>query len=59
MDDVQVPEIPGAFTTMKAKGSPLFIEARHFSDPLHYAKMMGYDKPMDFKLGEDSDSTSK
>ncbi|KAJ8730203.1 hypothetical protein PYW07_017241 [Mythimna separata] len=60
VEDVEVPDIPGAFTTMKAKGTPLFIEARHFSDPLHYAKMMGYDKPMDFKLGGgDSDSTSK
>ncbi|KAJ8728041.1 hypothetical protein PYW08_016426 [Mythimna loreyi] len=60
VEDVEVPDIPGAFTTMKAKGTPLFIEARHFSDPLHYAKMMGYDKPMDFKLGgDDSDSTSK
>ena len=60
MEDVEVPDIPGMFTTMNAKGKPLFIEARHFSDPLHYAKIMGYDKPMDFKMGEhDSGSTSK
>ena len=58
VEDVEVPEIPGAFTTMKAKGTPLFVEARHFSDPLHYAKMMGYDKPMDFKLGSDNSSTT-
>ncbi|VVD04559.1 unnamed protein product [Leptidea sinapis] len=51
-DDVEVPDIPGMFTTMFAKGKPLFIEARHFDDPLHYAKIMGYDKPIDFKLGE-------
>ncbi|XP_028173415.1 transmembrane protein 70 homolog, mitochondrial [Ostrinia furnacalis] len=51
-EDVTVPDIPGMFTTMHAKGKPLFIEARHFSNPLHYAKIMGYDKPMDFKLGE-------
>ncbi|XP_038211683.1 transmembrane protein 70 homolog, mitochondrial [Zerene cesonia] len=50
-DDVVVPDIPGMFTTMQAKGKPLFIEARHFNDPLHYAKIMGYDKPLDFKLG--------
>lgn len=50
-DDVEVPDIPGMFTTIKAKGKPLFIEARHFNDPLHYAKIMGYDKPIDFKLG--------
>ncbi|XP_053607215.1 transmembrane protein 70 homolog, mitochondrial [Plodia interpunctella] len=60
-DDVQVPDIPGMFTTMNAKGKPLFIEARHFNNPLHYAKIMGYDKPMDFKLGDTnySDSESK
>ncbi|CAH2037710.1 unnamed protein product, partial [Iphiclides podalirius] len=60
-NDVVVPDIPGMFTTMKAKGTPLFIEARHFNDPLHYAKIMGYDKPMDFKLGnvEDSESNAK
>ncbi|XP_075973364.1 transmembrane protein 70 homolog, mitochondrial [Anticarsia gemmatalis] len=58
-DDVQVPDIPGMFTTMNAKGTPLFIEARHFSDPWHYAKIMGYDKPMDFKLGEQETSDSE
>ena len=52
VEDVVVPDIPGMFTTMHAKGKPLFIEARHFTNPLHYAKMMGYDKPLDFKLGE-------
>lgn len=59
VEDVEVPEIPGMFTTLKAKGTPLFIEARHFNDPLHYAKMMGYDKPMDFKLGDSSEGSSK
>lgn len=52
VDDVVVPDIPGMFTTLHAKNNPLFIEARHFTNPKHYAKMMGYDKPMDFKLGE-------
>ncbi|CAH0397975.1 unnamed protein product [Chilo suppressalis] len=55
-DDVSVPDIPGMFTTFHAKGKPLFVEARHFNNPLHYAKLMGYDKPMDFKLGEIEDS---
>ncbi|CAH0579108.1 unnamed protein product [Chrysodeixis includens] len=60
VDDVVVPEVPSMFTTLNAKGYPLFLEAQHFSDPMHYAKLMGYDKPMDFKLGEqDNDSTSK
>ncbi|CAH0719471.1 unnamed protein product, partial [Brenthis ino] len=57
-EDVVVPDIPGMFTTMLAKGKPLFIEARHFSDPLHYAKIMGYDKPLDFKLGETQDDAN-
>lgn len=58
-DDVVVPDVPGMFTTMHAKGTPLFIEARHFTDPLHYAKIMGYDKPMDFKLGEQDSSDNQ
>ncbi|CAH2268980.1 transmembrane protein 70 homolog, mitochondrial [Pararge aegeria] len=58
-DEVDVPDIPGMFTTMNAKGKPLFIEARHFTDPLYYAKIMGYDKPLDFKLGEDQSSDNK
>ncbi|KAL0892907.1 hypothetical protein ABMA27_014586 [Loxostege sticticalis] len=58
-EDVTVPDIPGMFTTMHAKGKPLFIEARHFSNPLYYAKIMGYDKPMDFKLGEMEDEERK
>ncbi|XP_047995670.1 transmembrane protein 70 homolog, mitochondrial [Leguminivora glycinivorella] len=55
-EDVIVPEIPGMFTTLVAKGKPMFVEARHFSDPMHYAKMMGYDKPMDFKMGASESS---
>ncbi|XP_023936496.2 transmembrane protein 70 homolog, mitochondrial [Bicyclus anynana] len=58
-EDVVVPDIPGMFTTMNAKGKPLFIEARHFTDPQYYAKIMGYDKPLDFKLGEEQSSDSK
>ncbi|KPJ20712.1 Transmembrane protein 70-like, mitochondrial [Papilio xuthus] len=60
-EDVVVPDIPGMFTTMHAKGTPLFIEARHFNDPMHYAKIMGYDKPLDFKLGnmEEPESSKK
>lgn len=35
---------------MIAKGKPLFMDPNQFTDTSHYAKMMGYDKPMDFKL---------
>lgn len=52
-EEVDVPELPGMFTTFKVKGKALFVEPRHFTDPIYYAKIMGYDKPMDFKLGPD------
>ncbi|XP_022911857.1 transmembrane protein 70 homolog, mitochondrial [Onthophagus taurus] len=51
-DDVKVPDIPGMFTTFIAKGKPMFMDARHFGNPSHYAKIMGYDKPIDFKMYE-------
>ncbi|XP_028044033.1 transmembrane protein 70 homolog, mitochondrial [Bombyx mandarina] len=59
VEDVFVPDVPGMFTTMHANGKPLFIEARFFNNPLHYAKIMGYDKPMDFKLGETQESKNQ
>lgn len=40
------------FTTLLAKGKPLFLDPRMFDDPTHYGKLMGYDKPIDFKLYE-------
>lgn len=50
-DDVKVPDVPGMFTSMRVKDVPLFVDSRMFQDPEHYIKIMGYDKPMDFKLG--------
>lgn len=57
VDDVTVPDVPGMFTSLivKQKGSgkqiPLFIDPRLFGDHVqHYVKIMGYDKPIDFKL---------
>lgn len=46
-----VPDVPGLFTTFHAKGIPLFVDPQLFEDPNHYAKIMGYDKPLDLKLG--------
>ena len=46
--DVHVPSIPGMFTTFRAKNVPLFVDADH-ADPKHYGKIMGYDKPIDFR----------
>ncbi|KAJ4443858.1 transmembrane protein 70 homolog, mitochondrial [Periplaneta americana] len=51
--EVVVPDVPGMFTSFQIKGSPLFVDPRLFEDPAHYAKMMGFDKPIDFKLSKD------
>ena len=44
LDDVDVPDVPGMFTTFKARNVPLFVEGSAFHDPWHYGKLMGYDK---------------
>nr|CAH7752153.1 unnamed protein product [Callosobruchus chinensis] len=49
-DEVKVPDVPGMFTTFIVRGKKLFLDPRLFDNPDHYAKLMGYDKPMDFKL---------
>lgn len=55
-DDVIVPEVPGMFTSILVKSkegkkpTALFIDPKLFDDPSHYVKIMGYDKPIDFKL---------
>lgn len=54
-----MPDIPGMFTTFEVKGVGLFLDPRLFEDPSHYAKIMGYDKPIDFKLYETSDQKTK
>lgn len=57
--DVVIPDVPGMFTTFLAKGVPLFIEPKQFSDPDQYIKLMGFDKPIDFKLNLDGDEYKK
>ncbi|KAJ8919951.1 hypothetical protein NQ315_006480 [Exocentrus adspersus] len=51
-EEVVVPDVPGMFTTFVAKGKAMFLDPRLFDQPEHYAKIMGYDKPIDFKLNE-------
>lgn len=58
VDDVYVPEIPGMFTTFHVRGKHLFVDPKQFEQPDHYAKLMGYDKPMDFKLYGNEQSSS-
>ncbi|XP_037940123.1 transmembrane protein 70 homolog, mitochondrial [Teleopsis dalmanni] len=48
--DVKVPEVPGMFTSFTVDKRPLFVDPSMFDDPEHYVRMMGYDKPIDFKL---------
>lgn len=56
VEDVIVPEVPGMFTSFHVKTKDMrkpvamFVEPKLFDDTTHYIKLMGYDKPMDFKL---------
>lgn len=45
-----VPDVPGMFTSFEVGKKSLFVEPSLFEDPEHYVKIMGYDKPVDFKL---------
>ncbi|KAH8257438.1 hypothetical protein KR038_009792 [Drosophila bunnanda] len=59
--DVTVPEVPGMFTSFMVGKRPLFIDPALFDDPEHYVRIMGYDKPIDFKLdlSPEADRTPK
>ena len=43
---MQVPDIPGMFTTFKARNIPLFVDSSQFYSIQHYGKIMGYEKPL-------------
>lgn len=59
-DEINVPEIPGFLTTFEAKGKRYFVDKDCFSDISHYKKIMGFDKPLDFKLAKpEPDSVKK
>ncbi|XP_062550559.1 transmembrane protein 70 homolog, mitochondrial [Armigeres subalbatus] len=51
-ENVVVPEVPGMFTTFMVGDKSLFVDPSLFADPTHYIKIMGYDKPIDFKFEE-------
>jgi len=57
VNDVEVPDIPGMFTTFKANSVPLFVEGSQFNDITHYGKIMGYDKPLDLMWDKELDMT--
>lgn len=52
MEDIHLPEVETMFTSMKIgpKKIPVFVDAASFNDTHHYARFMGYDKPLDFRL---------
>lgn len=47
-----VPDVPGMFTSVIANGKAMFFDLKQFEDPSHYGRLMGYDKPIDLKLGK-------
>ncbi len=49
LGDVQVPDIPGMFTTFKAHDTPLFVDGQQFFLPKHFGRIMGYDKPISLR----------
>jgi len=49
-ENVVVPDVTGMFTNCIIKNIPLFLEQKFFYDSSHYIRIMGYDKPVDFKL---------
>lgn len=36
--------------TIGPNKQPVFVDAASFTDTHHYARFMGYDKPLDFRL---------
>lgn len=47
-----MPEVETMFTSMKIgpKKIPVFVDAVCFTDTHHYARFMGYDKPIDISF---------
>ncbi|BET02696.1 Protein of unknown function (DUF1301) [Nesidiocoris tenuis] len=54
--EAEIPDVSG-FASAKVRGIPLFMDSRYFSDVYHYKRIMGFDKPMDFKLAPKKELT--
>lgn len=52
VSDIHVPDVAGMFTTFKVRKQALFVDVSQFTDPSHYVKMMGFDRPIDFKFDQ-------
>ena len=55
--DVNVPDIPGMFTTFKAKNVALFVDGDQFYDHNHFGKIMGYDEPLNLRWNREKNKT--
>ena len=53
-DDVSIPAVLGMFANCAIFGKTVFLDSKNFTDQRHFVRIMGYDKPMDFKLGNGS-----
>ena len=53
-EDVSVPENIGLFTTFTVgpKKRPFFVDIEFVTDFTAYKKMLGFDKPIDFKVNQ-------
>ena len=49
---MEVPDVPGMFTTFHVKQKALFVDLNMFKDINHYSRIMGYDKPLDYYVTE-------
>lgn len=48
------------FSTFMVKDkTPLFVDVSQFTDPEHYVRMMGYDKPLDLKMNPVEESLTQ
>ena len=65
LEDINIPDVPGAFTSFYVKRIPLMCAPSDFIYPEHYIKFMGFDKPVDLHLKKpseerlDGDSSNK
>lgn len=52
IEDIKIPEIETMFTTFTVgpEKIPLLVDATDFTDTHHFARFMGYDKPVEFEL---------
>lgn len=57
VDDIKIPDVDTMFTTFQVgpKRIPLLVEVTDFTDTHHFARFMGYDKPVKFELNADEE----